>query len=345
MLYTNPFTYFLIRSIVGPHDDKFYKLMRQLQKEVMELNWKKNTARTTGGNVAGKSYLNDYELNDDYEDTKVYILEGDVSRKNSMPASKASGIFAISRSQREIEIENNCSVCSSIKMDDGMYCLPSNQEKIPSKEIKTEDITTTSDELAPVSVLSINSESSLLPTSDVKSETNTHESAMLIDAEEATILDPTVALNTITRDDLTTALIANIVDEAISMSVGMDADSPVDRLQICRTGMYNIINTNNASIALLIEVFEFLCLLINNALTLGSSDTRYRRVKITNGKFNRLVVQVNGSLEVLRSVGFNDDKQGNVSLDRYDSALLYLMSSLVESCLLDLSKYREYRIE
>ncbi len=314
--------------------------MRQLQKEVIELNWKKNAVHTTGGNVAGMSYLNDYELNDDIEDTKVYILEGDVSVKNSMPASKASGIFAIGRSQREIEIENNCSTCSNIKVNDGVYCLPSsNQEKAPSKQAKTEVLT-------PIEASSTNSDSSVLPTDDTSSDNNTHEEpAELMDAEEATVPDPTVLVHTITRDDLTTALVENIVDEAISMSVGMDADSPVDRLQICRTGIYNIINTNNASVSLLMEVFEFLCLLMNNALTLGSNDTKYRSIKKTNSKFNRLVLQVNGSMEVLRSVGFNNEKQENVSLDRYDSALLYLISSLVESCHQNLSKFREYRIE
>jgi len=310
--------------------------MRQLQKEVIELNWKKNTVHTTGGSVASMSYIHDYELDEDGRDTKVYVLEGDLSIKNSMPASKASGIFAISRSKREIEIENNCSTCSSARKSDEVYCLPSsNQGNLPLKESKEESL----EKLGPaVALTSAGDDKSVEDLND----SNTDDVMMTTDAVTSS---PEQVVPCITRSDLTTALITNIVDEAISMSIGMDADSPVDRLQICRAGINNIINTNNASMPVIVEVFEFLFLLINNALSMGAKDTKYRSIKKSNGKFNRLVTRVNGGMNVLRSVGFTNETQETISLDRYDAALLYLVNSLLEACHLCLSKYRDYRVE
>lgn len=93
------------------HDANFYILMRQIEREITELDWKNSRGRTLHGGPATERYIPTGTGVTDAADSGVHILGGatDPLLQQLIPARYLAGTAAIMRlSAEEQEVEDNC---------------------------------------------------------------------------------------------------------------------------------------------------------------------------------------------------------------------------------------------
>jgi len=123
------------------------------------------------------------------------------------------------------------------------------------------------------------------------------------------------------------------VDESIANCMSLDVTAPVERLFTLRSGFETLIKNNINNQDELKACLQLLDKIIGNARNLGLSDLKYRQVKTSSAQFQRILGGKTGSSQILQSAGFDKHEGEFLKLSRHDVALLYLISSIVESAL------------
>lgn len=117
----------LAHNEVGDHNDDFYRLMRQVEKEVRELDWRRSSAHTTSGAASSssssatsepdRSNADAFSSSQESEAPKVYTLGGAgggaaptaAAGGGALSASARAGLAALQRrSREELEMEASC---------------------------------------------------------------------------------------------------------------------------------------------------------------------------------------------------------------------------------------------
>lgn len=115
----------LAHNIHGPHDDKFYVLMRQIEKDVDDLDWTKSSGHKAGGIGANTVYRHNNNNNNsgtssEQQQPLFYKLGGE-SVFGNVDAVSAAGAAAVMRySAEEKEIEYSCGSSSSSSSSTGI---------------------------------------------------------------------------------------------------------------------------------------------------------------------------------------------------------------------------------
>ena len=104
----------LAHNVHSEHDSNFYILMRQIEREIVELDWKNSNSRSIGGSSMTSDYYNPSTTTSSAQETGspgVHRLGGgtDPVIQQFIPARYLAGTAAIMRiSAEEQEVEDNC---------------------------------------------------------------------------------------------------------------------------------------------------------------------------------------------------------------------------------------------
>lgn len=114
-----------------------------------------------------------------------------------------------------------------------------------------------------------------------------------------------------------------------------------NHISLIKSNINNIVNNETTSTSIsgidLIDTLKFLRTIVSNAKEFN--DEKYRSLSLINKKFQRLIINTTGAIDILQTAGFeiipNEEK---MKLKRYDFALLYLGNALIDTCLTALSQ-------
>ena len=101
----------LAHNVHADHDDKFYVLMRQVEREIVELDWKQSKGKTLSAQVVTQYSPYQSSITAIVQDNTVHKLGGatDPLLQQFIPARYLAGTAAILRlSEEEKEVEDNC---------------------------------------------------------------------------------------------------------------------------------------------------------------------------------------------------------------------------------------------
>ncbi len=315
----------LAHNVYGDHNDDFYMLMRQIEREATNLNWRNSNGRALG--IAAETHTGfDDDVNENDNEQTVFRLDEGIDYIHmdeetqelfddaKTPAEKAA-IAALLR--------NSCTECSP---------NPSDAKTVEEKELGTNikakvdiDLTETMD------VVDV----------DVDVDTKEYESAMAEDSAStfsSSSSSPSVVhtINTIQTMspaavyELLTDNIDRFIAEAIVLSSGLDDRMTMMREALCKFLLRNTQDQDEVSILALKELSETLVAvqkIIDKAK--GSDDPKYRSINSSSRIFiNR--IQSKYATDVLIAAGFTK-KEDKFVMNRYDPALLYCMSSLLDT--------------
>ena len=107
----------LAHNMHSDHDNKFYMLMRQIEREVVELDWRASKAKSIGGPMASNLYIPSESTSHQSRASKSDVHRlggGQMSEDNGdgrtvLPARVAAGTAAIMRiSEEESQAERHC---------------------------------------------------------------------------------------------------------------------------------------------------------------------------------------------------------------------------------------------
>uniref|UniRef100_A0A7S2ECK9 WLM domain-containing protein n=1 Tax=Ditylum brightwellii TaxID=49249 RepID=A0A7S2ECK9_9STRA len=103
----------LAHNVHSEHDEQFFQLMRQIERECNDLDWTRSQGNTIGSGGVGSSYADDHELNSDclYQGG-TYRLGGDSNEsenRHHMPVRELAARAAMMRlTAEEEEIQKHC---------------------------------------------------------------------------------------------------------------------------------------------------------------------------------------------------------------------------------------------
>ncbi len=108
----------LAHNVHSEHDSNFYMLMRQVEREIVELDWKNSKGKSISGQAPGETYTPTCATTDLAHQTgpAVHILGGstDPLVQQLVPARYLAGTAAILRlTAEEKEVEDNCGSVST----------------------------------------------------------------------------------------------------------------------------------------------------------------------------------------------------------------------------------------
>ena len=346
----------LAHNLISPHDSNFYRLMRQIEKDVRELDWRQSTSRALGGNkrhavetFAG-SGGEDMVENDDVHPLSVYFLGGGAGSSAStslhtfLPASILAGTAAILRlSTEELAVEQGCGCVTSPAVE----IVSTEGEKGDERELALclpcKDV---SGDGGGIQYMSENNGNTLLssttattttiicppfPPSDSLINSGGITEERMVDGVSAGT-DNSVSTERSSAADFAIrhgVSIMTSVDESLAVVLSLDS-LPTEKLFALRSGLEQMCIEQQSDIK---ESLTLLRTIIGNAKDIP--DPKYQRVNISSKQFTRLLGRSSGAMEILKAVGFcqSSSQVGYLELVRNDAALLYMFFSIIDSCL------------
>lgn len=321
----------LAHNQVGDHNDDFYILMRTIEREVVELDWRKGKSHTiAGARIEQYRARTPSAAATDSASAGVYTLsapfaDGDLSFK-SLPASLRAGQAAIlRRSEEELEIERQCG-CS--RSGTQLPAVPDNEN---------DDVCLPCADSAPSTL-------PLVDASDASSGTIPRSAPPLLPVPS---VDTITAPSNETRADsfdsvverdwsLVTDTVLSSFDEGISVCLSAESTStPVEKLFSMRDALERMLLQGVSDAAMrqgVIEVLSLLRLIVGNAKEL--QDKKYKEIN-TKGKSWARVRAIRGAEEILRVAGFEHSTiyQDKLVYSRNDSGLLYIVFEFLDAAL------------
>ena len=328
----------LTHNVHGPHDEKFYTLLRQVEKEIIELDWRSNQRGYSvkdDGKVAKKYASDQYIPNDTVGKgtTKtVYRLRDASSSSTYTPSSVPmyriipAGIMAahaatLRLTEEEMENERSCGCGRGLEEKMNAHDITASSDDTLCMECDANDH---DERLRDISVGKMD-----MVGEEVCNVSKSKEQKAVTSATSSDAID-FININSVIQE------ISNSLDESIAMSLNMDGSSSVERLLMIRESVQKILNSlNSTTNRSRREVYNSLGLLktfIGNAKDLP--DEKYRSIKANSKKFESLIIRIDGAMNLLEATGFEhsyEDKK--VQLKRFDPVLLYMAFSFVDLCL------------
>lgn len=333
----------MTHNVHGPHDEKFYTLLRQVEKEIVELDWRANQRgySVKDDGKVGKRYMSDqyipngpdvstgkatktiYRLQDASNalSSSSSTLHNDSSSSIPLHQILPAGLMAaqaamLRLSEEELENERGCGCGRDI------------QEKAT---VKYDESGEGNDELLCKECNEIEYSPAVDPSNQVVETVDVVEPTQ---QDETTSPNPDVIdlinVNSVIHE------ISNSLDESIVASLSMGSSSSVERLLMIRDSVQTLLNgLNSEGNYSRREVYNSLGLLktlIGNAKDL--SDEKYRSIKANSKKFENLITRIDGAMNLLEASGFERcDEEKKILLKRFDPVLLYMAFSFVDLCL------------
>lgn len=279
------------------HDDNFYMLMRQIEREVVELDWRQSTrGRVLGSGDATSNVI--YDLtSSEHETSGGSVTSAQINNNND---NNNNG----QRSHEELSDDVRNGLCGDNTMSDTTRSTPS---------------------VTPPADKNCSGEENLAETS----ENQTSNSAL--NESEAFALKRKIfqcIMNAVDESLMSYHVIGQDPPDRLLML----RDALEQLLNVL--GSQNRFNeeVSHLSIHQLNEVFTLLRDIINRAK--DSPDEKYRSVNKSKKLFQRVVAET-GGLSVLLAAGFADSKRpGYLSLkDATDPAVLYLFVNILNKCM------------
>lgn len=233
------------------HNDKFYVLMRQIEREVEELDWKSTKGNLLGGANRANDYL--YYNNGSASDGKyayqantpaVQKLGGsDSVLTKFIPAKYLAGTAAVMRlSAEEKEIEDNCGSRTNGSVE---TVCPDNDIVTREDNADSELILSKAEDQQIYDPMQIVSDSNQ---TDRSINENSDTRANIFDAKnnDQHHLNQHIFENS-TEEILSereNALILSQVDEVIAFSLGAEASTPIEKLLAVRDALESVVSPN-----------------------------------------------------------------------------------------------------
>lgn len=340
----------LAHNVFGDHDDKFYMLMRQIEKEATELNWRNSKGRSLGPSIETHAGFHD-EGNLNQKQNTVFRLNETVSdidaetqellNDASTPAEKAA-IAALLRS--------SCTECASGEQKSVNVSINDDEDnmevKVSESEIKRlmsdddGDRDRSSESSANIDVMYVKeSEKEFHEEKNLKmdmegiegivsEQTPTTASSSSI-VQSTDTVPPVCSTSFANIYELLTQNIDQFIAEAIALSSGLDDRMTMMREALCKFLLINAQDQDELTLEMLNELSGALAAIqkiIDKAKS--SDDPKYRSINSTSRTFIQRI-QTKNAIDVLIAAGFTKDEDKFV-MNRYDPALLYCMSSLLD---------------
>jgi len=342
------------------HGNDFYILMRQVERDVEQLDWTKSAGRrlVAGSTVFSPSMANESSHS---EEKSVFVLGGGELQSNlltlsavlesnpiqQVPSARVlAGVAAVLRiSDEEKELERGCSVQS----------IPTTHVEQPDDKGTEMDVV---EKLEPVV-----SEVSISNGATFVSEESKSISATEAHSLNMSTLQPS---HTTEQNEQPTTekgednerkeednerrreASLGIVDSAIMMSLSGDSSAAVDRLLRLRDALAEMLIQDNLGLA--VSSLNTIVKILHNAMT--QSDVKYRNIKSSSQTFQRFISPIPGALTLLQIAGFhwvsdntfNDSRQQYIESnnnvmsllslsEKADKGLLYMLHSILQQCL------------
>ena len=279
----------------SPHDAKFYTLLRQIEEEIVTLDWRASKGKTLTDVTTERSYVSTSIISST-QPTSVYRLDIDANSNHRLfPAAHMAGNAALLRlSDEELETEKGCG-CKDENEANRVVAPMELCQACPQQAIPTLSAPLTQ----PVSQIS-----------------SSHSEAYAVPLS----LDAAVVLT-----DVSTAL-----DASLSLSL-CTSSSPPERLFMLREALMQIVNGYNGIFSNdILASMRLIRQIVGNAKDLP--DEKYRSVRNNSLKFESLVNRIDGAKDFLISAGFESTGDRFV-LKYYDVGLLYIAYSFVDMCI------------
>ena len=351
----------LTHNVHGPHDNQFYTLLRQVEKEIIELDWRANQGGYSvqdDGKVTKKyasdQYIpsqNESSVNGTQAKKTIYRLQDSSTASTSsssssmnlastltsihqiFPASMMAAQAAVLRlTEEEMENEKGCG-CGRVsdeiendikEIDSEILCMDCDDEGDNNDNDVRKDRLTENIE---------KDHDAHVKVDDVKElrrlEMETNENVPPSPPPDMIDL---INVSSVVQE------ISDSLDESIALALNMESSSSIERLLMIRDSVRKILGGMNIRVGGSYsrrEVYNSLDLLrtfIKNAKDLP--DEKYRSIKANSKKFENLIIRIDGAMNLLEATGFErceDEKK--VQLKRFDPGLLYMAFSFVDLCL------------
>ena len=299
----------LAHNDFSEHDDNFFTLMRQVEKESIEMNWTKSSSRSIGGTV-----FDTYQENGSTEEHSSVMISGpqilDPDSNNAhrnLPARLLAGTAANyrRRSEEEIEVEGGCE-CEAHRNRNSTLLLHDKTCLVCEKsEIKT-------------------------------SETNTEEEVLSSQKEETSSLQITtqiVNMNWETLENSAKVILENF-DQSIAVCLSTDfCETLIEKLLELRDALSNLLHRNGREYESkneVLSVFSLLSKITKNARSnvnkrsINTITSKTYRFKIKPDKYAEKILVISGFV-------YSTSEPGILKYSRNDTSLLYIVDDIIEN--------------
>eukprot|EP01032_Pedospumella_encystans_P010722 gene10722-12508_t len=346
----------LAHNVHSEHDSNFYVLMRQVEREIVELDWKNSKGKSLSGHAPNETYNSTHTSDHAHQaGPAVHILGGstDPLVQQLVPARYLAGTAAILRlTAEEKEVEDNCGSVSTavpvVKPEDSIRVDSVQQPETEDVEMKVSgDSVATEDPLEKETSGVQEDENKLMLISDRKDSAEVAPIALPEHSDETDSQEPSLRATSppiaspvelITLSTLQENILSHI-DESVAFALETESSgAPVEKLLALRDSFSLILKhigethvDNNARVTELTRCLQVLLKIVSNAK--DNTDVKYRTVKKTGVVFQRDVASVPGATDVLVSAGFSHVSAEQLVLTRQDPGLLYVVASVLQTAL------------
>mmetsp|Transcript_693 Transcript_693/g.1137 ORF Transcript_693/g.1137 Transcript_693/m.1137 type:complete len:524 (+) Transcript_693:85-1656(+) len=289
------------------HDDSFYMLMRQVEREAGELDWRQGRGRSVGGGTGGgvrESVVSE-------PSTAPHTLGG---MTPSVPGKLMASAAALEREMlHEKEEQATQDICKAEEKDqEGEVCCGCSRKFVGQQYMES----------VPISAPFSENEGSVIPQEVGSGKTRVESSG----TSGGTIFTDIDSLGDIQarKHDVMAA-----VDGALANYLAIAGETGLpDRLLQVREALEEVCSAAG-TLRQLEQTLRVVADIVRRAK--DTQNPRYRSIRKTNKLFSRTVVAMN-ALPALYAAGFEESPHDteSVVLSREDPALLYMVHSVID---------------
>lgn len=333
----------LTHNVWGDHDQNFYMLMRQLEKECVELDWTKSKGNRTDGN-SGSTYSSSNVIqymteqkpkNQLIQDTGPRVLgTGDDDEESdnvwrALPASYLASQAAIMRLTREEqEIEDAC-VSTMVycqpcdELVTGTSAIGANEDKKEAASDKEDHDGTEEEEKDVMQVFDDKIKGIESSPGDKEEEQQSGDGNEVRDYDSMNAsdeYDPSYRVDDIFEH----------IDCCIINCFEMQQSSMAEKLSNIRDAIERIIahTVPSASTTSLVECLKLLNRIVGNA----QQDVNKRELN-GKGSVASKLLSIDGTDYLLKSIGFQATADSKLKLVALDSGLLYVVREILDKAI------------
>lgn len=298
----------LAHNVYGDHDDKFYILMRQIERDVVALDWRKSKGQILGGDrgaryeafAAGSSGGSSASS----ASGGVHVLGGSASLLP--PGAAAANSALLRRTQAELDMESTCG-CSHPErteeiLSSSPFCLP-----CPAPAA------------APPAGALLHSIPADGPTTE-----------QVVVGEKVEVAEEFCDWKTVSE-----VVLAHI-DEGIALCFSTESSAaPLEHLFRIRESLSRILSqgsNEDGQRQRVIQGLSLLRLIVGNARELGLADPKFREINTEGFSWRTKIAWMDGARDLLLVGGFSV-VGSKLVYSRGDDGLLYIVFDLLSSCI------------
>jgi hypothetical protein len=335
----------MAHNVHGDHDSSFYVLMRQIERDVVALDWRNSKGRTMDGATQPDRYISASKPS--AKGPEVHRLGGDPGSEflqHLLPPRLLAGTAAILRlTAEEKEVEDKCGSTRSVLPPVSGSTNANAERKVEAVESAPDDAMsmTISDavtggaeevgESLTVGEVKTPALGTISITDGAQSTVEMKMDVVHVDIGSADSAGAEVHSISIGAESMSTSsmsmpavciidwaaeltqyrhdVLAN-VDDAVAFALSMESTAaPVERLLALRDALDNMLTTAQSQANAGVFSRLLSCVRTLHKIVTNAKnnpDPKYRTIKKSASTYQRLVAQVAGAAQVLRAAGFED---------------------------------------